>query len=289
VLLYDTGSPRVRIASVRAVPGVVAIGVRARTGRNGLLTVVSTFTPELSGKPVVASGYTLSDGRGGSGCGGIVTLEDLEADGSVVTEEAVDPCGRGRARSSSIRSYDPDGQSRTLWRAGVVGALDLLKDEKRASLEGNRLLIWSLSLARLVNLPAASSRLAMPSEDKTVLYQVDADRRGRLVAAELTVRDRATEARVRSVAGRPRGGAVLSRTRARLPDARFCGSALVVWSAGDRGRQRLAVRGRGSYRGAAAVPDGKLRGFACDAGTYVRVAHTGRRRAVVDVFRLPPP
>ena len=84
---------------------------------------------------------------------------------------------------------------------------------------------------------------------------------------------------------------MLSRSRTRLPDVRFCGDKLVVWSVGPDGRQRVTVRRPGlpsaTYRGPVRVPAGKVRGFACDSGSYALVTDAGRRRATVDVFRLP--
>ena len=293
VLLYDTGSADTSIESVRAVPGWVAIGVRSKTGRDGLATGVVTFAADSSGpRFLTASGFTMSDGNGGAGCGGVTTLEDLTAEGVVVTEEAVDPCDRAPATASTIRTYGPAGKA-DIWRVGVTGALELLEDRKRATLIGGRLLIWSLESARLVRLPSGSSRVVLPSAGRTVLYQADAGGTGRLVAAELTVRRPGTVARVRSIGegARPRGGTVLSRSRTRLPDVRFCGDKLVVWSVGPDGRQRVTVRRPGlpsaTYRGAARVPAGKVRGFACDSGRYALITDTGRRRATVDVFRLP--
>jgi len=291
VLLHDTGSAAASIESVRAVPGLAAIGVRARTGRDGLATGILSFAADAPGPRVVtARGFTMSDGAGGAGCGGVVTLEDLTPDGVIVTEEAVDPCGRSAARASVVRTYGPAGEHE-IWRLGARGALELLEDRKRVSFAGRRLLVWSLASARLVR--PGSSSVALPSARSTVLYQADASARGRLVAAELTVGRPGTLARVRSLAGRapPRGGRVLTRSRARLPDARFCGERLVVWSVGPGGRQRLRVRRPGhppvGYRGGTRVPSGRISGFACDSGSYAVVTRTGRRRAVVDVFRLP--
>lgn len=292
-LLFDTGSPDSSIESVRAVPGRVAIGVRSRTGRDGLATAIVTFAADAPGpKFVTASGFTMSDGNGGAGCGGVVTLEDLAPDGTVVTEEAVDPCGRAPATASVIRGYAPGGESADLWRLGTVNAPLLLEDRKRVTLAGGRLLIWSVRSARLVDLLSRAGRVALPSARGTVLYQVDATAGGRLVAAELSITRPQTEARVRSVPrGSPRRGAVLARSATRLPDARFCGERLVVWSVRPDGRQRVTVRRPGlrtvEYRGPARVPAGKIRGFACDPETYAVATDTGRRRATVDLFRLP--
>jgi hypothetical protein len=296
VLIYDTGSPATLIESVRAVPGRVAIGLRRKTGPNVLATGVLAFGADApGGRFVTGGGFTTSGGRGGAGCGAVTTLEDLAPDGTVVTEEAVDGCGRrgAFARVSVIRAHATDGRAWDVWRHGVTGALQLLEDRKRVSLLGGRLLIWSTGLARLVNLTNGLSSVALPSARRTLIYQADADATGRLVAAELALGQRRTIARVRSVApGAPRrGGTVLSRSRRRLPDARFCGPNLVVWSVGRDGGQRLTVRRRGRptvrYRGDVPVPAGKFRGFACDSRTYALITDTGRRQAAVDVFRLP--
>ena len=293
VLMYDTGSASMSIEAVRAVPGLVAIGLRAKTGRDGLATGVLAFAAAAPGaRFVTASGFTKSDGDGGAGCGGVLTLEDLAPDGTILTEEAIDPCRRARARASVIRGYGLDGQPREIWRLGVTGALRVLENRKRVSLVGSRLLIWSLASARLVSLPSGSSRVALPSAPRTVLYQADANPAGRLVAAELTLRRSRTAARVRSVArSAPRGGTVLSVSHARLPDARFCGDSLVVWSLGPDGRQRVTATRPGlpaaRYRGGARVPEGRIRGFACDSRTYAVISDTGRRRATLDLFRLP--
>jgi hypothetical protein len=290
-VLYRTGAQASTITDLRAGGGRAAIGVSQVGGSRLIPSSVRAFDSE-GRQTLVASGrYRMShDNVDDADCGTIVSLKDVDDDGSVLTQEAANACPAAKGTAALVL-HSMTGGRRILRELPIEDSFALIGDEEQIQIAGDHLLEWVEELAFVTDLRTGSTKRIKPYHRYAGFQDLSLSADGALLVNELRfITQRRFEFNLRLVAppDAERGGRRVYRSRRTPALGALCGDAIVIYSLDGR-RQRVRIRDRQLRPIAPSVFGPAIRGDledpTCDADRLAVVSSRGGR-ATIRLFPL---